>query len=151
MEVLGTCIHTQIHMFVHVNLTEYAVSVLERTWIMSCSAQVYPSIDVLKTKVIKLDKEIGLPVLRNSDKLEAGDELLLYMEKKDKAQGEPLRAGPSKRLRKTWEIVSKEPNWHFSALASNLSLLWVHGVAWTAVFGDRASMCPSAWVKRNES
>lgn len=68
---------------------------------MSCSAQVYPSIDVLKTKVIKLDKEIGLPVLRNSDKLEAGDELLLYMEKKDKAQSEPLRAAPSKRLRKT--------------------------------------------------
>ncbi|CAJ1405563.1 unnamed protein product [Effrenium voratum] len=62
--------------------------------------EVFPSIDVLKTKVIKLDKEIVLPVLRNSGKLAEGDELCLHTEKKDKAQqGEPLRAAPSKRLR----------------------------------------------------
>ena len=56
-----------------------------------------PFIDVLKTKVIELDKEIVLPVLRNSGKLAEGDELCLHTEKKDKAQqGEPLRAAPSK-------------------------------------------------------
>lgn len=130
-------------------MNEYAVSVLERTWIMSGSAQVYPSIDVLKTKVIKLDKEIVLPVLRNSGKLEAGDELWLYMERKDKAQGEPLRAAPSKRLRKTWEIVRNMMG-IFRPWPHILSLLWVHGVAWAAVFGDRASMCPAReWKETN--
>ena len=92
--------YIRIHLFVGFYVKVHCFQRPCANLIHGGSAQVFPSIDVLKTKVIKLDKEIVLPVLRNSGKLAEGDELCLHTEKKDKAQqGEPLRAAPSKRLR----------------------------------------------------
>ena len=62
--------------------------------------QVFPKLDDLKKKTLKLDGPIVLPVLRNVVALQAEDELCLCVPKKDKAEGEPLREAPSKRLRK---------------------------------------------------
>ena len=64
--------------------------------------QVFPSIDDLKKKKIRLDRPIQLPVLRNMKALKAGDELLTKIAKKaPKTVGEPLRMVPNKRMKKT--------------------------------------------------
>ena len=64
-------------------------------------AQVFPSLDDLKKKKLRLDHPISLPVLRNNVALKAGDELCVYSVKKETERGEPLRAVPTKRQRKS--------------------------------------------------
>lgn len=68
----------------------------------SPSAQVYPTIEAMNTTKLEIDKPISLPVLRNKEKLEKGDELFWFVPKKDTTAGlEPLRDQPKKRRRKS--------------------------------------------------
>ena len=54
----------------------------------------------MKKRNLSLDRSISLPVLRNVQKLQAGDELCLHGVKKERTLGEPLREAPAKRLRR---------------------------------------------------
>ncbi|CAK8991174.1 unnamed protein product [Durusdinium trenchii] len=62
--------------------------------------QVFPSLEDMKKRNLSLDRSISLPVLRNVQKLQAGDELCLHVVKKERTLGEPLREAPAKRLRR---------------------------------------------------
>lgn len=67
----------------------------------TCSAQVYPSLESMKQRKLALDKPIILPVMRNVTQLKAGDELLVFLPKKDRPDdSEPQRDHPSKRIRR---------------------------------------------------
>lgn len=56
----------------------------------------------MNTTKLEIDKPISLPVLRNKEKLEKGDELFWFVPKKDTTAGlEPLRDQPKKRRRKS--------------------------------------------------
>ena len=65
--------------------------------------EVHPDADALAKRTLKLDQDISLPTMRNSSKLEAGDELFVWWEapvkKKEGAISQLTDAPAPKRAR----------------------------------------------------